>query len=134
MRKNYKDILIIDPNKNIAENYQLMFKDLDFTVDICSSLSRAVQKMKANWFTCIIMDVDLPEMKGYQAIKIIKMLNSRVKIIVTATQNTRDLETKIREQNIFYYYLKSFEIDELKQAVCNAINKIKKNTLTRKNV
>ncbi len=126
MRKNYKDILIIDPNKNIAKNYQLMFKDLDFTVDICSGLSRAVQKMKANWFTCIIMDVDLPEMKGYKAIKIIKMLNSRVKIIVTATKNTRDLETKIREQNIFYYYLKSFEIDELKQAVCNALNKIKK--------
>lgn len=121
MKQENKDILIIDRDTITGKKYQLMFQKLGFTANTCSGLSVAVQKIKKCRFNCIIIDVDLPEMKGYNAIKLLRMLDSTVKIIVTASNNTKELETKIREQNVFFYYIKSFEIDELKMAVCNAL-------------
>lgn len=123
MKKNIKDILIIDQNKKMEKKYKLMLKQEGFTVDNCTGLSEAVRKLKITRFGCIIMDVDLPEMKGYNAIRIVRKLDLSVKIIVTASVNTRELETKVREQDIFYYYIKSFEPNELKLAVRNALNK-----------
>ncbi|MFO7891842.1 MAG: response regulator [bacterium] len=121
MHKNNKDILIIDRDTITGKKYQLMFQQLGFAADTCSGLSIAVQKMKASRFNCIIMDVDLPEMKGCNAIRLVKMLDSKANIIITASENTKELEARVREHNIFYYYIKSFGINELKQAVCNAI-------------
>lgn len=123
MQKDYKDILIIDRDTITGKKYQLMFRQLGFAADTCSGLSVAVKKMKSNRFNCVIIDVDLPEMEEYNAIKLVKMLDSKVNIIVTASENTKELEAKVREQNIFYYYIKSFGINELKQVVSNALHK-----------
>jgi len=121
MKKENKDILIIDQDTITGKKYQLMFQRLGFTAETCSGLSVAVQKMKSRKFNCVIIDVDLPEMKGYNAIKLVRILDPQVKIIVTASNNTKELETKVREQNVFFYYIKSFEIEELKMAVYNAL-------------
>jgi len=66
--------------------------------------------------------VDLPEMKGYEAVSILKNIHPQIKIIMTTTKNSRELEAKVREQDIFFYFIKSFGRDELKLAIQNAFN------------
>ena len=74
------------------------------------------------------MDVDIPEMKGYEAVSILKNLDPQIKIIMTTKKNTKKLEAKVREQDIFYYFIKSFDKEELKMAIHNAfITKGEKN-------
>ncbi len=68
------------------------------------------------------MDINLPEMRGYEAIPIIKNLDSRLKVIMTTKKNTKKLEAKVREHDIFFYFIKSFGKDELKLAIKNAFN------------
>jgi hypothetical protein len=41
---------------------------------------------------------------------------------MTTQKNTRELEAKVREQDIFFYFIKSFGKDELKLAIHNAFN------------
>ena len=80
------------------------------------------------------MDVNLPEMKGYEAISIIKNIDPEIKIIMTTKKNTKRLEAKVREQDIFFYFIKSFEKEELKLAIHNAfLNKGGKNGKKGKN-
>jgi len=71
------------------------------------------------------MDVNLPEIKGYEAVSILKNIDPKVKIIMTTNKNTKRLEVKVRKQDIFYYFIKSFGNDELK-LVINSLFKDKK--------
>jgi len=77
-------------------------------------------------FDCIIMDVNLPEMMGYEAVAILKAIDPKVQIIMTATENTLELEEKVRKQDIFYYYIKSFDRKELQEAVCDVFKRLGK--------
>jgi DNA-binding NarL/FixJ family response regulator len=68
------------------------------------------------------MAVDLQEMKGYDAVSIIRKIDPKIKVIMTTKKNTRKLESKVREQDIYYYFIKSFGKDELVLAINNALN------------
>jgi DNA-binding NarL/FixJ family response regulator len=59
-------------------------------------------------------------MKGYEAVSILKNLDPKIKIIMTTWKNTKRLETKVRAQDVFFYFIKSFGKDELKLAIENA--------------
>lgn len=116
-------ILLIDPDsieRNIIAAY---LRSLNFAVETGKGLKDAVKKIYQNSFCCLILDVNLPEMKGYEAISIIKSIDPEIKIIMTAKKNTKSLETKVRKQDIFYYFIKSFKKEELKLAITNALNK-----------
>lgn len=126
MKDKRRKILIIDPDIKTREEYFACFKDEDYYVEMSSGITCAIQKVRDMQFDCIIMDVDLPEMKGYEAVKIVKNHNPKVQIIITAADNTKDLEAKIREQDIVYYHIKSFENQELILAVDNIFRKLGK--------
>jgi len=69
------------------------------------------------------MDVDLPEIKGYDAVSILKGIDPAIKVIMTTKKNTKMLEAKVREQDIFFYFIKTFGKEELKLAINNAFDK-----------
>jgi len=66
------------------------------------------------------MEVDLPEMKGYEAVSIVKSLDPKLRIIMMTKKNSKKLEAKVRAQDIFFYFIKSFGLEELKLAIKNA--------------
>jgi DNA-binding NtrC family response regulator len=119
-------ILIIDPDIKMREEYLSSFLNEGFEVETSSGITCAAEKIKNMEFDCIIMDVNLPEMKGYEAVQIIKTIDPKVQVILTAAKNTRELEAKVRAQDIFYYYIKSFDKEELKLAINSVFNKLEK--------
>ncbi len=121
-----RKILILDPDTKMREEYASLFSNVDSLVITRSGITKAIEKIRKVPFDCIIMDVDLPEMKGYEAVKIVRNFNPKVKVIITSTSNSRELESKVREQDIFYYHIKSFENQELILAVDNVFKKIGK--------
>jgi DNA-binding response OmpR family regulator len=126
MKDKRRKILIIDPDTKIRKEYSSFFSDRDFDVETSPGITRAVEKIKNIGFDCIIIDVNLPEMRGYEAVQILKTIDPKVQIIITAAENTRELELKVREQDIFYYYIKSFDKEELRLAVNGALEKVGK--------
>ena len=117
-----KKILIIDPNHDERTVMASFLKDENYDVEIGEGLTDAVKKLSEGHFKCLLMDVELPEMKGYEAVAIIKKIDPHLKIILTSKENSKELETKVREQNIFFYFIKSFEKEELKLVIHNAFN------------
>ena len=112
-----KKILILDPNT--IDVYGL-FSDLlrnGFEVESCSCLQEAVERIKNIEFDCIVMDVDIPKIKGYDAVSILKAIEPHLKIIMTSQRNDLELETEVRKQDISYYHIKSFDRQELVEAV-----------------
>jgi CheY-like chemotaxis protein len=121
-----KKILIIELDNKYTQELISLFSNEDYDLEISRSFTEAVEKIKNIKFDCAIMDVDLPEMKGYEAVPIIKMIDPKIQIIITANQNTLALEANVRKQDVFYYYIKSFDRQELKLAVRDVFNKLGK--------
>ena len=126
MKRLYKRILIIDPDIRAAHELSSLLIDEGYDIETSEGIGKAVERVKDVRFDCVIMDVDLPEMKGYEAVPIMKAIDTKLQIIMTAAENTIDLEAEVRKQDIFYYCIKPFDHVELKEAVQGAFKKVAK--------
>ncbi len=90
------------------------------TVDNLKDVLMTIQNEKVN---VLVMDVCLPEPMGYEAISIIKGLDRKLPIIITADENNPEQESRIRQKGIFYYHVNSFGMDELILAISNAMGR-----------
>jgi len=134
MATTEKRILIIDPDGRDRKEMTMFLQKENFNVETGKGLPEAIKKVSEGCFNCLIMDVNLPEMKGYEAVSIIKNIDPKIKIIMTTKKNTKRLEAKVREQDIFFYFIKSFGKEELRLAIHNAfLNKGGKNGKKGKN-
>ena len=116
-------ILIIDPNHDERTVMASFLRSEGYEVANGSNLADAIKMLSSNTVPCVILDVDLPDVKGYEAVSILKNMNPDIKIIMTTQKNTKELEAKVRAQDIFFYFIKSFGKDELRLAIQNAFNK-----------
>ncbi len=123
MTDKEKRVLIVDPDITERTVMAAFLKGENFNVETGRGLADAVKKISEGCFSCLIMDVELPEMKGYEAVSILKSIDPKMKVIMTAKKNTKNLEAKVREQDIFFYFIKSFGKEELKLAITNAFSK-----------
>lgn len=112
-----KRILIIDPDVKFRKSVVQLLKNEGYSTESSKSLTDAIQRMIKTSYHCVIMDVKLPEIKGYKAVSILKNLDPQLKIIMTTGRNSMRLETKVRNQDIYYYFIKSFGFEELKTAI-----------------
>ncbi|KPJ69947.1 hypothetical protein AMJ44_01280 [candidate division WOR-1 bacterium DG_54_3] len=123
MTDKEKRILIIDPDRKERQDLTAFLSRENYYVESGKGLPEAIKKLSEGCFNCLIMDVDLPEMKGYEAVSILKNIDPDLKVIMTTKKNTKRLEAKVREQDIFFYFIKSFGKEELKMAISNAFVK-----------
>jgi DNA-binding NtrC family response regulator len=114
-------ILLLDTDPGAQAEIEQIIHGSDLVVDLCPRIVDAVASLKETPYVAAVVDVGLADTPWDQAVGILKAVDGRLPIIVTAQRNTRELETKVREQNIFYYYIKSFDAEELKLAVLEAM-------------
>ena len=119
-------ILVVDPDPKAVEDWRTSLAIQGLNVESAGSVKEAANKLKALQCGCLVIDVDLPEMKGYEAVPILKAIQPLAKVIMTAGVNSRELESRVRQQDIFYYHIKSFSPSELATAVSDALQASKK--------
>lgn len=119
-------ILIVETDPTNVHDLFLLFHSKGgpsmrerYEPQVATSLAEAIEKAHTTRFHCVILDVNLPEMKGYEAVPLIRTISNNPPVIMIATENTQELETKVREQDVFYYHLLSFDQNELRLAVEN---------------
>jgi CheY-like chemotaxis protein len=126
MRAGYRRILIVEPDEKVARELSSLLIGEGYDVETKDAVGKAAERVREAKFDCVIMDVNLPDMKGYEAVPILKAINPKLEVIMTAADNTVDLEEKVRKHDIFYYYIKTFDREELTEAVRDAFKKLGK--------
>jgi len=128
--------LKLDPSSNnirvlVAEDValnQLLIKiilsDFGFNFDIVSNGKLVIEKLETTTYDIILMDLQMPEMNGFEATKYIrKTLKSNIPIIaLTADVTTADLN-KCREFGIDHYISKPIDEDLLYNKIVELVNK-----------
>jgi len=120
IRDSARRVLIMDPDPLFSSKLNAVLSSRGYEVETAGCLATAVERLRDVDFDCVIMDEALPEIKGYDAVPILEAFFPDIPIIMTATKNTPALESRIRCQRVFFYYVKSFEIGEIQMAVDDA--------------
>lgn len=118
-----KRVLIIDPDRYFRVKFSCHLSECECEIESVENIPEAMKRMKEEYFDCIILDVGAWGTQGCAAIPIIRAVSPETKVIATTSENSRNLEVRTREQGVFYYYIKSFDPEELKLAVKNVLRK-----------
>jgi len=124
MRDFAPRVLIVDPDPVFAGKAMVVLSAEGYDVETATGITLAAERLKDVDFGCAIVDEHLPEMRGHEAVPVLKTIAPDVQIIMTAARNSPELESSIRRRDIFYYHVKSFGMHELQQAVRDAFRKV----------
>ena len=106
-------ILIADDVEGLAEAIGAILEYNDYEVDIVYNGKDAFDKAKANSYDCIILDVMMPIMDGFEVVKKLRKINVKTPIILLTAKSLVDDKVKGLDAGANDYLTKPFEKKEL---------------------
>ena len=77
-----KSILIIDDEKEICESIKMILEYEDYDVDYSNSGSEGLKKLKENIYAALLLDIQMPEMNGFEVLKKVKEMTPSLSVII----------------------------------------------------
>ena len=125
----FKTVLIAETNEEEREYLSIALASEGYKVETAKASSEMIKKLhNKSDVGVIIMDVNMPGVRAYEVIPIVKKINRRIPIIVMSSDNSIDLARKVRQVGIFYYAMKPLDIEEMKLVVRDAFKKVSRET------
>lgn len=108
-------ILVVDDNEMALELVQSSLENSGFTVDIAKNGLSAINKLKNSKYSHILMDLDMPNMDGFQTTNSIRQLDQgrKTKIIALTANTVPGIKEKCLNNGMNDYLEKPFEHKEL---------------------
>jgi DNA-binding NtrC family response regulator len=118
-----KTILIAEPKEALASELHEFLTDMGFIRIHATTLKETLLTLQSQRVDVLVLDANLLE-EDCQFISVIKGIEENLPIIICAETNTPEFESKIRQQRIFFYHIRSFGTDDLEMAISNALQKL----------
>ncbi|WP_326983315.1 response regulator [Chryseobacterium sp. MYb264] len=115
-----KKILIVDDDPRNIFALKLTLKARGFQIESCTMAQEAIEVLKNNNdFTVVLMDMMMPEMDGYQAIKIMSETPSisQIPVIAVTAQAMPEDRQKCLDAGAQDYVSKPIDVDILITAI-----------------
>lgn len=95
-----------------------LFSKWDIKVDVANNGIEAVEQLKKNDYDIVLLDLQMPEMNGFEVIEIIRDINSEVRnhfipVIALTADISPDTKEKVHSSGMNDFVLKPFEQNEL---------------------
>lgn len=114
-------ILIVDDNKDFAENIAEVVEDLGFKAEVAHSGHEALHKIRSSNFNAAVVDIQLPDISGTRVIAHVKEhCPDCVCIVFTGNATLRNAVDALNH-GAFAYLAKGGEVDEFRAALRNAL-------------
>ncbi len=114
-----KNILVVEDNETSVFYYTAALKKTNATTIWAKNGREAIDffKNNGNHIDLVLMDLNMPEMDGFEATRQIKMLNPAVPIIVQSAFILSDEETKSYEAGCDEFLVKPVRLSVLLEVV-----------------
>ncbi len=124
-----KLFLIVDDNKINQIVTKKVLDQLGLTCHVVGSGKKAIKTIKAKPYDCILMDLHMPEMDGYETSNQIRMFDKGVGIVALTAASGEEVAAKIKDYDMDGYVLKPYYTSNLLKAMVEAMAKRKQLSL-----
>lgn len=107
-------IWIVDDNEAVCDALRFLF-DSFFSLNIktYNNPLELLEELSPEWEGCLIIDLFMYYMNGFELTKKIKKLNGHLKIIIISGHGTRETEAQALEAGANAFITKPFQMDTL---------------------
>ena len=106
-------ILLADDVEELAEAVGVILEYNNYEVDIVHNGKDALDKAKENIYDCMVLDVMMPVLDGFEVVKQIRRLNIKTPIILLTAKSLVDDKVEGLDAGANDYITKPFENKEL---------------------
>lgn len=116
-----KSVLIIDDEKEICESIKMILEYEGYNVDYSVKASEGLNKLGAIPFSALLLDIQMPEMNGFEVLKKIKEDNNKVSVIIISAHGSVENAIKATRLGAFDFIEKPIDRDKLLISIRNAV-------------
>jgi len=117
-----KHLLLVEDNQiNVMVGKQILEKQ-GLIVEVAENGQEAVDKVKANSYDIVLMDIQMPIMNGYKATHEIRKFNTTIPILALSASVFMEVKNKIFESGMNGFIFKPFNPDDLLNKIEEQIN------------
>jgi CheY-like chemotaxis protein len=108
-------ILLVDDEEHIRLLFKEELEEEGYSIDLASNGFEALEKVKAQRFDLVVLDIKMPGMDGIQALSEIKKINKDQPVILCSAYGEfkQDFSSWVSDA----YVVKSADTRELKDAI-----------------
>jgi two-component system, NtrC family, response regulator AtoC len=115
-------ILIVDDEQNIRRILQVAFEKAGYAVATAEDASSALSEIRAGEVDCILTDVTMPGMSGYELLKEAKAAKPDLPVVIMTAYGTIPHAVQAVRDGAFEYVTKPFDLETLKRIVGSAMD------------
>jgi len=118
--KSYK-LLIVDDNRINQIVTKKLLDRISVESDVVESGIKAIELVKTNHYDCVLMDLYMPEIDGYESALRIREFNETVTIVALTAASSDELEEKISNAKMDGFILKPFVLNDFVAKIVSAV-------------
>jgi len=126
--RNLSGIKLLLAEDNLMNQFfaKQLFSKWEIKTDVANNGLQAVELLKKNDYDIVLLDLQMPEMNGFEVVEIIRDMNSEVKnhnipVIALTADISPDTKEKVSSSGMDDFVLKPFEQNELYSKIAKFI-------------
>ncbi|NIP38850.1 MAG: response regulator [Candidatus Dadabacteria bacterium] len=132
MNKILNSILVVDDEESIRWVLQKSLQKQGYKVSVAEDGNSALDILSASEFSVVILDLNLPDMDGFEILSKINERKLKSSVIIITAQNSVKNAIEAMQLGAYDYFSKPFDIDEVNDLVKKAIDNYKNSILRLK--
>ena len=112
-------ILIVEDDKVFAGFIEKIVGKWGYKVECAEAGKEAMEKIRKESFDLVLLDLLLPDCKGYELIPQFRKLWPGIDVVTMTAYNSRDIEMEVRKQGVVFYMSKPFSMKQLRTALAH---------------
>jgi DNA-binding NtrC family response regulator len=114
-------VLIIDDEKEICESIKMILEYEGYLVNSFISAIQGLKFFEENSTACLLLDIQMPEMNGFEVLKKVKQLNPSISVVIISAHGSIENAIKATKLGAFDFIEKPIDREKLLISVRNAV-------------
>jgi DNA-binding NtrC family response regulator len=114
-------ILLVDDDASLVRVYARALETAGFGVEVAYDGAEGLKRLMAEPYDVLVSDVCMPQLTGLELLKTVRRLRPDVPVVLMTAMLDPQTYERARELGSVRYLLKPFKLEQLANAVRNAV-------------
>src|SRR3989338_6601712 len=115
-------VLVIDDETNMLKTYKAILKK-SYEITTINNGPEALEMLKRENFSLVLLDVMMPDMNGIEVLKKIKELDKNIEVVMITGVKDIKMAVQAIKLGAYDYITKPFEIEDLLSVISKALER-----------